>query len=71
MVKTVVELVNVLVFVYAVFHLFSNYSEVRFMYLVFSFLHIIVADLYDYMGRKLSSAVFNVISVLFALKAVF
>ena len=71
MVKTVVELVSALVFVYAVFHLFSNYSEVRFMYLVFSFLHIIVADLYDCMGRKLSSVVFNVISVLFALKAVF
>jgi len=71
MVKTIVELVNVLVFVYAVFHLFSNYSEVRFMYLTVSFLHVVIADLYDYVGRRLSSAVMNIISVLFALKAVF
>ena len=71
MVKTVVELVNVLVFVYAVFHLFSNYSEVRFMYLTVSFMHVVIADLYDYVGRRLSSAVMNVISTLFALKAVF
>ena len=71
MVKTVVELVSALVFVYATFHLFSNYSEVRFMYLTISFLHLVIADLYDYIGRKLCSVVMNVVSVLFALKVVF
>jgi len=62
--------VNALVYVYATFYLFGNYSEAGFMYLMFSGLSWLVAVLYNSVGHKLSSAAVHVISTLFALKVV-
>jgi hypothetical protein len=69
-VVAVVVVVNIFVYVYAVYHLFSSYSEVKFMYLAFSFLSWMVAVLYDYVGRRLTSVVMHVISILFAVRVV-
>jgi hypothetical protein len=62
--------INVLVYVYASYYLFNSYSEVKFMYLMFSALSSMVAVLYNSVGHRLTSAALHVASVLFALKVV-
>jgi len=69
-VVAVVEFINALVYAYATFYLFGNYSEAGFMYLMFSGLSWVVAVLYSSVGHKLSSVAVHVISILFALKVV-
>jgi NADH:ubiquinone oxidoreductase subunit 5 (subunit L)/multisubunit Na+/H+ antiporter MnhA subunit len=67
----VVMFVNALAYMYAVYYLFSDYSEVKFMYSAFSFLFLAVAVLYNSVNYKLSSVILHIISILFALKVVF
>jgi uncharacterized membrane protein len=67
----IVAIVNAIVYTYALFHFFDGYSDVKFMYLAFSLVFFVIADLYDDMNRKLSSIAMHIISILFALKVVF
>jgi hypothetical protein len=67
----VVSIVNTLVYAYAVFSLFGSYSEVKFLYLLFSLVFFVVADLNVRVGRMFVATVMHVFSILTALNVVF
>jgi hypothetical protein len=69
-VYVILFLINIFVFVYAQYHLFNNYSEVKFIYLTFSILFWMVGVLYYNIGYKLSGSMIHVFSILFAVRVV-
>jgi hypothetical protein len=66
---TVAAAVSGLMIIYAVFSLFSNYSEVRFIYYVLAVLSFAVADLFADMRRVIGALALYATSALLALKA--